>query len=90
MTFNVDVVARSTPGPVGIGGALPNFKGKVLIAFLKPIGVKTNEVELLVIIEALRIYSRSFHEKLFLESDLFDTFDTISWMSHLEKGPWNF
>lgn len=39
MTFNVDVVARSTPGPVGIGGALPNFKGMVLIAFLKPIGV---------------------------------------------------
>lgn len=39
LKFNVDGAARGNLGPTGIGDVLRNFKGEVLISFLKSIGV---------------------------------------------------
>lgn len=52
------------PGQLGLtsaGGVLCNEKGKVLFAFFNHVGViYSNELKMLVILEASRIYSYNF------------------------------
>ena len=56
--FNVEGAVRGKPDPTGI--AL-NDKGVVLCLCSKGVAVRdSNEAEVLAIMEALRIYSRSF------------------------------
>ena len=53
--------ARGKPGPTGAGGVLRNDKGVILSMFSKSVAVRdSNEAEVLAILEALRIFSRSF------------------------------
>lgn len=56
--FNVNDAAIGEPSMAGIGKVLCNFKGKILYMFFKYVGIKTsNEAKVLVILEALRIFS---------------------------------
>lgn len=56
---------------------LRNYKGKVLIIFSKHVGVcDSNEVEVLVILEALRLFNRNFFDALIVESD---SSNVITW-----------
>lgn len=62
---NIYWTARGKPGLVGIEKVLPNNLGVVFAMFLKPVGTtKPNEMEVLAIIETLRIFSSSFCGKL--------------------------
>lgn len=54
--------------------------------FSKGVGVRvSNEVEVLVILEAMRIYSRSFLENSIMESD---SFNAISWVANEGHRLW--
>ena len=56
LKFNVDGATRDKPGLAGIGGVLRNDKDEVLLLFSKSVGIRdSNEVEVLAILEALRI-----------------------------------
>lgn len=79
MKFNVDSVAIGKPGLSAIGGVLCNDKGVALCMFSK--GVETrdsNKAEVLVILEALKIFYRSLCGSLIVESD---SHNAISWIS---------
>lgn len=55
----------------GIGSDLHNDKGKVLFLFSKNVGIGySNEVEMIVILEALCSYEGTFQKVLIVESDL--------------------
>ena len=70
LKFNVDGVARGKQGLASIGGVLRNHKGEVMYMFSKHVGIKdSNEAEVLVILEALRIYHPFYHHYLIVESD---------------------
>lgn len=61
LKFNVDGAVRGKLGPTGIGGILRNYKVKVLFMFSKHAGVRDSyEAEVLVILEALRIFPTNF------------------------------
>ena len=54
--------------------------------FSKSVGVRdSNEVEVLAILEALRIFSRSFMGSLIVESDSSNAF---SWVTSSAVNPW--
>lgn len=56
-----------------------------IVPFSKHMGIKdSNEVEILAILEALRIFSQSFPNSRTVESD---SSNAISWMN-LKRGPW--
>ena len=71
LRFNVDEAAKRKPGLGGIGGVLRDGGGLVLVMFSKHVGtMESNEVEVLAILEAVRIFaSSSFNSKLEVESD---------------------
>ena len=55
-------IGRGKAGPAGIGGVLHN-NGDVLLMFSKPIGVRdSNKAEVIVILEALQIFSTSIQD----------------------------
>lgn len=65
-----DGVVRGKLGPAGIGGVLQNSRGDELVVSSKFLDVKdSNEVEVLVILGALQIFSVSFKWQLVVESD---------------------
>lgn len=85
LKFNVDGAARGKQGLASIGGVLRNHKGEVMYMFSKHVGIKdSNEAEVLVILEALRIYHPFCHHYLIVESD---SANAIFWVKAL-KGPW--
>ena len=66
----MDGAARGQPGLVGVGGVLRNHKGKVLFIFSKHVGIKVSkEVEVLAILEALRIYSSHSYQNILVERE---------------------
>lgn len=86
LKFIVIEQLEGKPRPVGIGRVLCNSNGEVLLQFSKHIGIRdSNEAELMAIIEALRIYSRSFQAMLIAESD---SYNVISWVSCPDGAPW--
>lgn len=67
---------------MGIGRVLSNHKEDVLYMFLKNVGIKDfNGVEVLTILEALRIYIWLFRGRLLVESD---SANAIHWISKVE------
>lgn len=46
---------------------------------------KSNETEVLAMLEALRLYSRSFQENLIIESN---SANAVMWTSHFVSRPW--
>lgn len=68
--FNIDRVARGNLGKAGIG-VLCNYDCEVLLTFSQFVGVKgSNEVEILAILEALRLYYMCvLSNALIVESD---------------------
>ena len=88
LKFNVDGATRGKLGPAGIGGVLRNDKGEVLLMFSKSVGIRdSNEAESLAILEALRIFSTSFHGPLLVESD---STNAVGWLLKPDSRPWNF
>lgn len=74
LDFNAYGVVRKKLGLADIGGVLCNSREDVLISISKSIRVRdSNEAEVLVILEALRIYSNSFDKSLILKSDSSNT-----------------
>lgn len=72
--------------PAGISGVLHSSQGQFLFIFSMFIGVRdTNDVEILAILEAIRIYVSSFQESLIVESDYSNA---ISWNLGVVEGPW--
>ncbi|XXG74166.1 hypothetical protein AAC387_Pa07g2955 [Persea americana] len=60
LKFNVDGAAKGKPEPAGIGGVLRNSGGLVLVMFSKHVGtMESNRVEVLAILEAVRIFASS-------------------------------
>lgn len=58
LKFNVDGASRGKPRPTGIRCVLHNSKGEVLLMFSKHVEVcDSNVVEVLAILEALRLFS---------------------------------
>lgn len=83
LKFNVDGGAKGKPGQACIGGALRDEKGAVLCMFCKSIEIRnSNKAEVLAILEALRIFSRSFQRRLIVESN---SYNAISWVGS-DKG----
>ena len=69
LKFNVDAAAKGKLGLAGIGGVLRNHKGEVIYMFFEHVGIKdSNEVEVLAILEALRICHSSYQQNLIVES----------------------
>lgn len=61
------------------------IKGVILCIFFKSIGVRdSNEAEVLIILEALRIFSPSFQDRLIVESDFSIS---IFWVTKLAVKP---
>lgn len=89
LKFNVDGASRGKPRSAAIGSIFRNCKGEILFVSLKYVGIKdSNEAEVLAILEALRIFSRSFRGLSIVESD---SSNVISWVKDLlDKGPWRF
>lgn len=59
--FNLNRAAREKPGLAGIGGVLRNSKEAVLMLFSKQVSIKqSNEVDVMAILEALRLYAMFF------------------------------
>lgn len=66
----MDGASKGKWGLAGIGGVLRNSKGEVLLLFSKNVGVcNSKEAEVLVILEALRMFSERYHGRLVVESD---------------------
>lgn len=64
-------VARVKPELAAINGVLHNYKDQILIKFSRSTGVKySNEAGTLAILQALRMYMRSFQEILIVECNL--------------------
>lgn len=79
LKFNVDEAARGKPGLVGIGGVLRNSLGVVVTLFSKHVGImESNEAQGQVILEALCLFSSSFHGKLVVESDSLNAISCVS------------
>lgn len=84
--LNVDGDAKGKMGPVGTGGTLRNDREEILCMFSKGVRVKdSNEVEVLAILEAWRIYLRSFQSGLIVESD---SFNAILRVINKRLKPW--
>lgn len=84
MKFKIDSAVREKPGPTGIGGVLRNDKGVVLCLFSNGVGIgDSNEAEVLAILEAPRIFSRSL--RLIVLSD---SYNAISWVNSSASKPW--
>lgn len=82
----MDGATRGKPGPENIGGVIGNFEGQVLLSFSKFIGVRdSNEVEILVIVEALRLCASSIQEMLMVASD---SSNVVSCVSSIVGGLW--
>lgn len=83
--FNVDGVAQGKPVLASMGGVLRNHKGEVLYMFSKHFRIKdSNEIKVLVILEALCIYFTSYQHSLIVVSG---SFNAISWVKSFQ-GPW--
>lgn len=68
----------------GVGGVLRDHKGDLLLMFSKNVGIKkSNDTEVLAVLEILRLFYSSFCDILLVESDSI----AISWISSHE-GPW--
>lgn len=66
-------VARVKPELAAINGVLRNYKDQILLKFSRSTGVKySNEAGTLAILQALRMYMRSFQELLIVECNLFN------------------
>lgn len=79
----MDGVASDKLVPTNIGEFLPNHEGEIMFMFPKHVGVRgSNEAELLAILEALCIFSSSFHEHLIVENH---SLNTISWENLIES-----
>eukprot|EP00268_Persea_americana_P015340 TRINITY_DN17040_c1_g3_i1.p1 TRINITY_DN17040_c1_g3~~TRINITY_DN17040_c1_g3_i1.p1 ORF type:complete len:124 (+),score=24.39 TRINITY_DN17040_c1_g3_i1:31-372(+) len=88
LKFNVDGAARGKLGPAGIVGVLCDDKGVILCMFSKSVGVRdSNESKVWAILEALRIFSRSFQGRLIVEIDFSNA---ISWVMRSAVMPWRF
>lgn len=83
LKFNVDEAAMGKLGPTGVGGVLCDNQGVVVAIFSKHVGLESNETEVVAILEALWIYSPSFHEKLMAESD---SMNNILWASSSSRS----
>lgn len=71
-----------------IGGVLRNSNGEVLLFFSKNVGVKeSNEDKVLVILEALQLFSHHLLAKLIVESD---STNAVMWASHFNSRPRRF
>lgn len=67
--MSVGGAARGKPGLTGVGRVLRNNFGDVIAMFSKSVGIiKSNEAEMLAILEALRFFS-SFSSKLVVDRD---------------------
>ena len=90
LKFNVDGTARGKRGQQVFGewGVLCNDKGVILCVFSESVGVRdSNEAEVLAILEALRIFSRSLQGRLIVGSD---SSNGISWVMNSTVKPWKF
>lgn len=66
--FKVNKVARSKPGPTGIGGILHNLTGQSSLPFCKSVGLGGNsEREVLATLKAMRICLKDFQDLLIVE-----------------------
>lgn len=84
----MDEAVRGKPGPAVVRGVLCNNDGKVLAMISKHVGcMESNEVEVVAILEALRLFASSFNSKLEVESD---SLNVISWVSSSHLPPWRF
>lgn len=87
LKFNVDGATKGKLGLAHIVGVLRNHKGEVLYMFSKHVEIKdSNEVDVLAILEALRIYRSSYHQSLTVESDSSHSTNAIAWMESF-RGP---
>lgn len=60
-------------GPIGICGVLHNSEGEISILISVRRGIReSNDVEVMAILEALRIFSSLFQDQLIVESDSFN------------------
>ena len=67
---------------------LCNDKDEVLLMFPKSVGIReSNEAEVLAILEALRIFSASFHAPLVVESD---STNALGWLLKPDSRPLKF
>lgn len=79
LKFNVDGATRGKPSSAGIGGVLRDDRGAILCLFSKGVRIRySNKAKVLAILEALRIFSQSFHRSLIAESD---SSNAITWVS---------
>ena len=89
MKFNVDGSARGKPGAVGIGGVLRDCNAAVKMIFSKSIGVvDSNMAELLVVREALKMFTASQwapSHRLVIESD---SSNVVNRMRNPNGAPW--
>ena len=87
LKFNVNGAARGKPDLAGIGGGLHKSEGIVLALFSKHVGcMESNEVDVLAILEAIRIFSSaSFQSSFVVQSD---SLNAISWVSSSTTFPW--
>lgn len=61
----MDEAVRGKPGPAVVRGVLCNNDGNVLAMISKHVGcMESNEVEVVAILEALRLFASSFNSKL--------------------------
>ena len=66
----MDGIDQGKPGLVGVDGVLRNHKGEVLQMFSKNVRIKeNNEAKVFEILEALYIFTFSFHNHLTVESN---------------------
>ena len=71
LKFNVDSTYNlGKSGTMGVGGVLHNCMGEFILLFSNNVGVcDYNKVEVLAILNALRLFSRRYHGRLVVESD---------------------
>ena len=73
-------------GPAGIRGVFRNSKGDVVLMFSKHVGVcDSNEVEVLAILEDLRLLSTRYSGALVLESDYLNAIESVCMADVLAK-----
>ena len=76
---------KQSPPSTGNGNVLHNCIGEILYIFSKHAGNKeSSEAKVLAILEAPRIFSRSFHGLLVVKSDLSNV---VAWISSTGVGP---
>ncbi|KAL0286428.1 UNVERIFIED_CONTAM: putative ribonuclease H protein, partial [Sesamum radiatum] len=85
--LNTDGASKGNPGISGAGGILRNHLGRVMFAFLEPLGINTNtHAELSAIHRGLQLCRDKGFRKIWIETD---AKAIITLISSPRQGAWN-